>query len=63
VRIKLDEDLPARLMTILGALGHELDTVPREGLRGRDDTEVWRATQVAGRFFITQDPDFSDSRR
>lgn len=61
--VKLDENLPARLVARLGHLGHDVDTVPEERLAGRDDATVWRATQTAGRFFITQDLDFADQRR
>ena len=63
MRIKLDENLPAGLTTVLAALGHDADTVPGEGLRGQDDRTVWRAAQDAGRLLITQDMDFSDVRR
>jgi len=63
VRIKLDENLPARLAGYLEGLGHETDTVPDEGLTGADDARVWDATQQEHRFFITQDLDFSDLRR
>lgn len=63
MNIKLDENLPATLVGILAAAGHNVDTVPEEGLTGRPDSEVWQATQAAARFFITQDLDFSDIRR
>lgn len=63
MRIKLDENLPFRLVRMLAPLGHETDTVPQEGLAGKDDAHVWQAAQTAGRFFITQDLDFSDVRR
>ncbi|MBI3359074.1 MAG: DUF5615 family PIN-like protein [Nitrospirae bacterium] len=63
MRIKLDENLPARLIGILALLGHETDTVSQEGLSGYNDDLVWKAAQVANRFFITQDLDFSDLRR
>ncbi len=63
MRIKLDENLPLRLAHILRQQGHEADTVPQEGLAGQDDAHVWQAAQTAGRFFITQDLDFSDVRR
>jgi predicted nuclease of predicted toxin-antitoxin system len=63
VKIKLDENLPFRLVRILGQFGHETDTVAQEGLAGQDDTRVWDAAQRAGRFLITQDLDFSDIRR
>lgn len=61
--IKLDENLPSRLVGVLTALGHHIDTVPDEGLTARPDHEVWDAAQAAGRFLITQDLDFSDMRR
>ena len=63
MRIKLDENLPAGLVPILTALGHEVDTVPAEGIGGKDDDIVWHASQADGRFLVTQDLDFSDQRR
>ena len=63
VRIKLDENLPDRLVTVLTTLGHDVDTVHGEQLTGRADPEVWSAAQSARRFLITQDLDFSDIRR
>lgn len=44
-------------------MGHDVDTVPSENLRGAVDEKVWAAAQTAGRFLITQDLDFSDIRR
>lgn len=61
--VKLDENLPSRLVNALVSLGHDVDTVFTEGLAGRPDEEVWNATQAAGRFLISQDLDFSDMRR
>jgi predicted nuclease of predicted toxin-antitoxin system len=63
MKIKLDENLPFRLVNILADLGHETDTVPEEGLAGHGDSEIWEAVQNEGYFFITQDLDFSDTRR
>ena len=63
MNIKLDENLPQSLVPKLGKLGHDVDTVPDEGLAGRVDDEVWQAAKAAGRFLITQDLDFSDVRR
>jgi predicted nuclease of predicted toxin-antitoxin system len=62
MRIKLDENLPADLVADLAALGHDVDTVPAEGLAGHSDPTVWAAAQAAQRFLITQDLDFSDVR-
>lgn len=63
MRIKLDENLPARLLPILRGHGYDVDTVPEEQLTGRSDAEVWDAAQKDNRFLITQDLDFSDTRR
>jgi predicted nuclease of predicted toxin-antitoxin system len=63
LKIKLDENLPFTLAPHLGNLGYDVDTVFDEGLVGEDDGEVWKAAQAEGRFLITQDLDFSDSRK
>jgi len=63
MKVKLDENLPARLVELLEALGHEVDTVPSEKLTGKPDRDVWAAGRAAGRFFVTQDLDFSDIRQ
>lgn len=62
MRIKLDENLPGRLAGELAKLGHDVDTVLGEGLRGRKDSTIWEAAQQGERFLITQDLDFSDAR-
>ncbi len=63
MKIKLDENMPARLAKRLGLLGHQVQTVRDEGLEGRLDVTIWDAAQSEGRFLITQDLDFSDIRR
>lgn len=63
MNVKLDENLPERLVSVLSALGHDVDTVRSERLKGGNDADVWRAAQSAQRFFVTQDLDFSDIRR
>ena len=63
MRIKLDENLPDRLVAALTDLGHDVDTVVLEYLAGKDDAAVWQAAQQPDRFLITQDLDFSDIRR
>ena len=62
MKIKLDENLPTRLVEILSAVGHEVDTIVMEGLVGHEDADVWQVACQEGRFFITQDLDFSDTR-
>jgi predicted nuclease of predicted toxin-antitoxin system len=63
MKVKLDENLPLRLATLLKGLGHDVHTLYDERLVGRPDREIWEATQNESRFLITQDLDFSDSRR
>ncbi len=63
MKIKLDENLPLRLVVRLERHGHDVDTVPDEHLGGRPDAEIWKAAGAEGRFLITQDLDFSDIRQ
>lgn len=63
MKIKLDENLPARLKHVLVARGYETDTVNDEELTGQPDQIIWQAVQVESRFLITQDLDFSDMRK
>ena len=62
MNIKLDENLPQRLVAELSHLGHDVDTVRAEDLAGQADKEIWQAAQSRHRFLITQDLDFSDMR-
>jgi predicted nuclease of predicted toxin-antitoxin system len=63
MNVKLDENLPAQLAAKLRGLGHDVETVHDERLSGAGDMEIWRAALTESRFLITQDLDFSDSRR
>lgn len=63
MRIKVDENLPISLAPVLKALGHEVHTVPEENLSGSKDDELWEAAQREVLFLITQDLDFSDTRK
>jgi len=63
LKIKLDENIPTGFAVVLSSLGHEVDTVEREGLAGSPDEEVWKHAQREGRFLVTQDLDFSDTRK
>lgn len=62
MKVKLDENLPLRLVPLLENMGHDVDTVADEGLSGMPDEDVWLAAQRENRFLITQDLDFSDTR-
>jgi len=63
MKIKLDENIPRHVVTVLLDLGHDADTVPDEGLAGSTDDLVWRSAQQTGLLLITQDLDFSDISR
>ena len=63
LKIKLDENLPVTLAARLTARGFDADTVRDEGLEGRTDEIVWQAAQQERRFLVTQDLDFSDTRK
>lgn len=60
MRIKLDENIPHRLADVLEQMGHDVDTVFDEGLKGKSDEEIWAAVRQHDRFWITQDLDFSN---
>jgi predicted nuclease of predicted toxin-antitoxin system len=63
VRIKVDEDLPHVVVSLLRQAGFE-DTrsVVEQGMGGWKDSSVWKAVQEEGRFFITADKGFADIR-
>jgi len=63
MKIKLDENLPLRLATLLRDLGHDVHTLHDESLLGHGDMEIWDTTQKESRFLVTQDLDFSDLRQ
>ena len=63
MKVKLDENLPLALSSVLSNLGYDVDTVIDEGLAAQDDDAVWHATQQAQRLLVTQDLDFSDIRK
>lgn len=63
MKIKLDENLPKRLVAMLRTLGHDADTVQAEGLTGRTDEVVLAAARKGHRLLITQDVGVGDVRK
>jgi len=63
MKIKLDENLPVRLASVLNSYGHDVHATRQEALSGHPDAEIWEAAQNESRFLITQDLDFSDARK
>ena len=60
MKIKPDENLPAQLANNLQAFGHDVETVPEEGMAGYQDAAIWSAAKSEQRFLLTQDLDFSN---
>jgi len=52
MKVKLDENLPLRLATMLKELGHDVHTVHEEQLMGHADCEIWEAAQKESRFQV-----------
>jgi predicted nuclease of predicted toxin-antitoxin system len=63
VKLKLDENIPASLKAELVAIGHDVHTVVDEALVGSSDERIWTRCQEEERSLVTQDLDFSDSRK
>jgi predicted nuclease of predicted toxin-antitoxin system len=63
MKVKLDENLPRQIAVELRGRGRDVQTVGEEGLTGRADADVWQVAQREGRLLITQDLDFSDTRK
>ena len=53
MKVKLDENISAKLLEVLRHAGHDTDTVADEGLTGLPDQDVWAAAQAEGRFLVT----------
>jgi predicted nuclease of predicted toxin-antitoxin system len=63
MKFKLDENLPQQIAIDLRTSAQDVQTVGEEGLTGGTDTDVWQAAQREGRVLVTQDLDFSDTRK
>jgi predicted nuclease of predicted toxin-antitoxin system len=62
VQIKVDEDLPRQVVTLLREKGHQAESVIEQGMAGWKDTELWRRIQTESRFLVTADKGFADIR-
>ena len=63
MKFKLDENLPLQIAAEIRARMHDVETVGEEDVTGRLDVVIWQAAQREGRILITQDIDFSDTRK
>ena len=63
MRVKVDENLPASLVSLLRERGIEADTVIEEGLAGSTDEDLLAAAREEDRMIVTLDRGFGDIRR
>lgn len=52
MKIRLDENIPARLASVLERLGRSVESVATDRLQGLSDEEVWKAAREEGAFFV-----------
>ena len=62
MQIKVDEDLPRAVATLLRHAGHDAQTVREENMGGAKDPQLWRRTLREERLLITADKGFGDIR-
>jgi predicted nuclease of predicted toxin-antitoxin system len=62
MEIKVDEDLPRQVVTLLHEKGFQADSVVDQDMAGWKDVDVWRKIQAESRFLITADKGFADIR-
>ena len=60
MRLKLDENLDARLVTVLRRSGHDVTTVRDQGLAGIDDQALYAHCGSEVRILVTLDLDFAN---
>ena len=60
MRLKLDENLGKKAADVLGALGHDVQTVLEQGMSRAPDEEVIRLCQSEQRCLVTLDLDFGN---
>lgn len=63
MKIKLDENLGRSVLEFLLDAGHEVTTLPQQGLRGAEDDAVYEHCRREGRCLVTLDLDFANVLR
>lgn len=61
-QVKVDEDLPAAVTRLIRDAGYDATGVVEQGMRGWADSALWAAVQAEGRFLVTGDKGFADTR-
>jgi len=62
VRIKVDEDLPEDVTTLLRSGSYDATSIREQGMGGWKDPKIWAKIQTERRFLITADKGFADIR-
>jgi predicted nuclease of predicted toxin-antitoxin system len=60
VNLKLDENIDNRVVTLLRLAGHDVATVPGQGLMSAPDEEVIEVCRTEGRCLVTCDRGFGN---
>ena len=63
MRVKVDENLPATVASLLRERGFDADTVIEEGLGGSTDADLLAAVREQDQMIVTLDRGFGDIRR
>jgi predicted nuclease of predicted toxin-antitoxin system len=63
VKLKLDENIDARLAVVLRGAGHDAMTVREQDLHGIDDNDLYQLCSSEKRALVTLDLDFSNILR
>ena len=63
MRLKLDENLGPDIARLFRSAGHDVHTVPEEGLNGAADSKIAAAAIAEGRILMTLDLDFANPLR
>jgi len=62
VPVKIDEDLPAEIASLVGAAGHDAKTVYVQRHTGLPDDQLWPKIQQEQRMLLTADKGFANAR-
>jgi len=63
VKFKLDENVDLRIVTLLRSAGHDVETVPNQGLTSAPDVEVINVCRQEERCLVTADRGFGNRMR
>ncbi len=62
MKIKVDEDLPNKVVQLLNERGYHAVSIIEQEMGGFKDTDLWPIVQAEQRFLVTADKGFADIR-